>query len=115
MIFVSASIGVILFVSIFDISFKTDSHLSRSFKSIKIEPGLNTWYFENNPLFAGDFNSDNVLDVTDIALLMAEMNSDSVHADQNNERFDVDVNAKIDLKDLELVLENLNQFEVFGE
>jgi hypothetical protein len=100
---------------IFDISFKTDSHLRETFDNIKIDPGINTWYFENSPLIAGDFNADNILDVTDIALLLAEMNSDSTNTNQDNAKYDVDVNARIDIKDLEIVLEGYNKISVSGE
>ncbi|MBN1168902.1 hypothetical protein JXA63_03340 [Candidatus Woesebacteria bacterium] len=100
---------------VFDISFKTESHLKETFKDIKIDPGINTWYFENNPLLAGDFNSDNILDVTDVALLLSEMNGDPMHVDSDNEKYDVDVNARIDMSDLELVLSNMTSVETEGE
>ena len=100
---------------IFNISFKTSSHLRETFEDIRIQKGLNTWYFENNPLIAGDFNSDNVIDLVDIALFLAEMNSTSVNADQKNEHFDVDVNAKIDMDDLKLILKNYDRIIIEGE
>lgn len=100
---------------VFNISFKNDSYLGKTFENVKIEPGTNTWYFENSPLKPGDFNSDNTLDINDIALLLAEITSDSVNANQGNMKFDVDSNAKIDIKDLELVLENYTKLAVFGE
>lgn len=99
----------------FEISFKTDTHLRRAFQDIKIEPGLNTWYFENNPLLAGDFNDDNVLDINDIALILAELSAVSVDSNEETAKYDVDVNASIDQKDLDLVLENYQRLNVKGD
>lgn len=99
----------------FDISFKTDSHLRRTFEDIVLKSGVNTWYFENNPLIPGDFNSDNVVDVNDIALIMAELTSESVNVANGNARYDVDMDASIDMKDVEIVLENLNKVSLMGD
>jgi outer membrane biosynthesis protein TonB len=99
----------------YDILVKGEGHLARKFSDISIVRGVNTWNWSATKLRAGDFNNDNKLDVTDVALLLAPYISLSVQLSGGQVVFDIDGNGVLEARDIVVVLTNYNQLEVVGD
>ncbi len=101
----------------YEIFIKDDSHLRKRLGSITIVSGLNTApsSFDSQVLLAGDFNGDNIINAVDLALLLAKYTGLSVVVNSTNQKFDVNLDGKIDQSDVNIVVSNFNSLKVSGQ
>jgi len=92
------------------------AHLQRCFEDIKIfadAPNGANWI--KKPLLPGDFDSSNTLDIVDLVLLIEKYTSLRVPVNDQNKKFDVNLDNRIDIFDIALVLQNYTALSVEGE
>ena len=99
----------------YDVYIKGPIHLQKRFTSISISSGSNSQDWSGVTLKAGDFDANNVLNIIDIAGMLAEYTALSVPANQSNQKFDIDANGVINIIDVALVLTNYTALEVPGD
>ena len=99
----------------YDIYVKGPIHLQKKFANVSLSSGANSEDWSGTLLKAGDFDGNNVLNISDIAAQLAEYNSLSVPVNSSNEKFDIDSNGVIDVVDVALILANYTALEVPGE
>ena len=89
--------------------------MQKKFANVSLSSGANSEDWSGTLLKAGDFDGNNVLNISDIAAQLAEYNSLSVPVNSSNEKFDIDSNGVIDVVDVALILANYTALEVPGE
>ena len=99
----------------YEVLVKGDGYLQRMFEIIIIKRGVNIYYWNDRELLAGDFNSDNILELKDLAELLSVYNEEINPVQTGFEVFDLDLDGYIEIKDIELVLINFNQLKLVGE
>ena len=99
----------------YDVYVKGPIHLQKKFANVSLSSGANSEDWSGTLLKAGDFDGNNVLNISDIAAQLAEYNSLSVPVNSSNEKFDIDSNGVIDVVDVALILANYTALEVPGE
>jgi len=98
----------------YDVLIKGPAHLQKKFTNITLNPGTNIKDFSSNPLKAGDFDNNNVLNIFDVGAILNRYTSLSVPVDSLNP-FDIDANGVININDISLVLVNYTALEVRGD
>ncbi len=101
----------------YDVLVKDSAHLRKKLGTITIVTGANTApaAFGSVALTAGDFNGDNILDLFDVALILAKYDAISVAVTSTNQKYDINLDNKIDLVDVSSVLANFTSLRVNGD
>ena len=100
---------------VYDVLIKGSSHLQRKFENETIYADGEMKNWSQEPLLAGDFNSDNLLNLSDIANLLGFYIEEENIIDKDSILYDVNFDGVVSLADLEAVLTNYNALEVYGE
>lgn len=99
----------------YDIFLKGPAHLQKEFANITLNSGTNNFDWSATPLKAGDFDNNNILNITDISNLLSKYIALIVPVTTANQKFDIDGNNVININDISLVLANYTALEVPGE
>jgi hypothetical protein len=100
---------------LFEVLLKGEGYLQQKHEGIRISRGGNKYYWNENELIPGDFDSDNVLNGKDIAELLSIFSHDPNIEVENKEIFDVNMDGKVDFEDIKIVLENYIDLKVEGD
>lgn len=101
--------------AVYDVLVKGASHLQRKFENEMIQGGGEIKDWSQKPLLAGDFNSDNLLDISDVADLLSFYEGEKNITDKESSLYDVNFDGLVDSLDVDVVVENYNNLEVRGE
>lgn len=99
----------------YEILIKGDGFLQKKHENINLLRGGNRYYWSEDELLAGDFNSDNILDAKDLAEFFSFYTEDLNPINEENKVFDIDMNGFIDLGDIKPVFENYTQLVTEGD
>ena len=102
-------------VGTYDVYIKGPVHLQKKFANISISSGSNTQDWSGSSLRAGDFDDNNVLNITDIASILTEFTQLSVSVNSGNQKYDIDSDGLINIVDIALILTNYTALEVTGD
>jgi len=102
-------------VGTYDVYVKGPVHLQKKFANVSLNQGSNSEDWSGVALKAGDFDDNNVLNISDIAAMLAEYTALSVPVNQSNQKFDIDANGVINIIDIALILANYTALEVPGD
>jgi hypothetical protein len=100
---------------LFEVLLKGDGYLQQKHEDVRISRGGNKYYWSDSELIPGDFDSDNVLDGKDIAELLSIFSHDPNIEVENKEIFDVNMDGKVDIEDIKIVLENYMDLVIEGD
>lgn len=100
---------------LFEVLLKGNGYLQQKHEGVRISRGGNRYYWNENELIPGDFDSDNVLNGKDIAELLSIFSHDPNIEVENKEIFDVNMDGKVDIEDIKIVLENYKDLMIEGE
>jgi len=100
---------------LFEVLLKGDGYLQQKHGGIKISRGGNKYYWNENELIPGDFDSDNVLNGKDIAELLSIFSHDPNVEVENKDIFDVNMDGVVDLEDILIVLGNYKDLSMEGD
>lgn len=100
---------------LFEVLLKGEGYLQQKHEGIKISRGGNKYYWNENELIPGDFDSDNVLNGKDIAELLSIFSQNPNIEVENKDIFDVNMDGKVDLEDIKIVLENYKDLKIEGD
>jgi hypothetical protein len=100
-----------------DVLVKDENHLRRKLGSLTLTPTDNSGPVAWNLIIlkAGDFNNDNVLNITDISNLLTVYNALSVPVIAGNRIYDANSDNTINIDDISLVLSNYTALQIPGE
>ncbi len=96
---------------------KDEGYLRKKLGSLTLYPG-NTSYdpsWVNQVMLAGDFDSNNILNIIDIGKILSVYTALTVPVNSGNIIYDVDANNIIDIRDIAIVLSNYISLEVRGD
>jgi len=96
------------------LSVKVPNYLRKSYNVISLNYGENT-IAEIPTLTVGDFNGDNVIDITDIGLILSSYDQLSVSVNSENQDYDVNGDGNINITDVAIVLSNYTELVVYGD
>ena len=99
----------------YDVYVRGEAHLIRKFPDLAIETGENSFDLTSKMLLAGDFDGNNVINVSDVGVLSAKITTPEATGVDNNQVFDLDGNGRIGKSDMDLLLSNYQGLEVRGE
>jgi len=99
----------------YEILIKGNGYLQKNHPNITLVRGRNNYNWSKEPLVAGDFNSDNVLDAKDVAEMMSFYTQDLNPINDDNSVFDVDMNGLLESADLKVVLGNFDALRLEGD
>jgi len=99
----------------YDVYVRGEAHLVRKFADLVIETGENSFDFIPKMLLAGDFDGNNVINVSDVGVLSAKITTPPASASGSGQVFDLDGNGQIGTSDMDLLLSNYKGLEVRGE
>ncbi len=95
-------------------SIKVANYLRKSWNIISLNYGSNI--LSTTPtLMAGDFNSSNTIDISDIGMILSVYNTLNVPVNSGNQKYDVDANETINISDIAIVLSNYTALVVRGD
>ena len=95
---------------------KGETQLQKKLGQITINQGETTkaeWTAQ--PLLAGDFNNDNILNIFDLALIVQQYTQLTVPTNNQNQKYDVNSDGVIDITDIALVLQNYTSLQIKGD
>lgn len=99
----------------YEVLIKEPAHLAKNFGEITLVEGYNFKDFRSPPLMAGDFNDDNVLNVIDLGMFLAQYTQLVVPVDGGNAIYDVNGDGEINVIDIAIVLTNYTELSIYGE
>lgn len=99
----------------YDVRIKAPGYLSRLFENINLSSSGNSFDWTAAELQAGDFDSNNILNVNDVGLILSVHTDLSVAVDSSNSIYDIDGNGIINIIDIAIVLSNYTDINVYGE
>lgn len=95
---------------------KAPYRLQRKFTNVQTKSeGGPDQNWSDKVLLAGDFNSDNKLDVTDLGKILSVYNKLSIEVDSENQIYDVNEDGKINIFDISIVLSNYTELSIKGD
>ncbi len=103
------------------ISIKETSRLRKKFSGITLAPGITNIITKNTAtdmLKVGDFDTNNILELQDYGLLMANFSMTSgltIPATTGNNKYDLNGDAQISINDIALLLTNLTALQKIGD
>ncbi len=100
---------------LFEVLLKGEGYLQQKHDGVRISRGGNRYYWNESELIPGDFDSDNVLNGKDIAELLSIYSHDPNIEVENKEIFDVNMDGKVDIEDIKIVLENYKHLVIEGD
>lgn len=100
---------------VYDVSVKGKSHLQVKFDNFSVSTDGSTVDWSYKPLIAGDFNSDNLIDLSDIAKLLSFYEKKESEVSSENALYDINFDGIINFLDVDTVTANYNSLEVNGE
>lgn len=100
---------------VYEVLVKGDGFLQKKFVNINLARGANRYDWSKDPLLAGDFNSDNILDARDVSEFLSFYTDEINPVNGDNKVFDLDMNNFLNSTDLDLVLGNYNQLKLEGD
>lgn len=100
---------------LFEVLLKGEGYLQQKHENVTISRGGNRYYWNDAELIPGDFDSDNILNAKDIAELLSLFSHDPNIEVENKEIFDVNMDGKIDIEDIKIVLANYNDLIIEGD
>ena len=103
-------------VGTYDFYIKENAHLQKRFPQIDvIFQSQNIYDLTSMPLTAGDFNNDNVLNVIDISMILAQYTQLSKPITESTRIFDVNSDGVINIIDISVVLSNYTALNIPGD
>jgi hypothetical protein len=99
----------------FEVLLKGEGYLQKRFEDVAIRRGSNKYYWQDEELIPGDFNSDNIIEPKDIAELLSIFSNDANPEVEDKSIFDVNMDNMIDAEDVKLVLVNYNRMVMKGD
>jgi hypothetical protein len=118
---VSNSVGVYtgsysgVAAGIYDIYLKEPYHLQRKFAAVNIASGNNVIDLTTAPLLAGDFDSNNLINILDIGKFLSIYTALTAPVNVNNKIYDVNNDGVINILDIAVVLSNYTSISVLGD
>ncbi len=100
---------------LFEVLLKGEGYLQQKHEGVQISRGGNLYYWNDSELIPGDFDSDNVINGKDIAELLSIFSYDPNIEVENKEIFDVNMDGKVDIEDIKIVLENYKDLIIEGD
>lgn len=98
----------------YEVLIKGDGYLQKKFE-VTINRGRNSFDWSKTPLLLGDFNSDNVFEAKDVAEIMSYYTEEINPVSDETKVFDIDLSGFIDMKDVNLVLDNFKVLRLEGD
>lgn len=99
----------------YDVYVKEATHLQRKFANVSFPNGTLNADFTGALMLAGDFNSDNVINISDIASMLSIYTQLSVPVNTSNKIYDVNGDGVINITDIAIVLSNYTALQVNGD
>lgn len=99
----------------YDVYIKSQSYLQRKFANVTLATGTNNKDFTANPLRAGDFTGNNVINIQDISEILSKYTVLTQPVDTTTSKYDINNSTTLTILDISLVLSNYTALTVPGE
>jgi hypothetical protein len=99
----------------YDVLIKGWAHLQKKFVGVTLNSGQNSVDWSSQALIAGDFNDDNIIQMSDITSIISVWTQSETPVTSANQKYDLDDNGLIEMADITAVLSNWIASEVYGD
>jgi hypothetical protein len=99
----------------YEVFIKGQAHLQKKFAGVTINSTMIVQDWSSGSLKVGDFDNNNVLNITDVSGFLSVYNSLSVPVTSQNQIYDINADNIININDVSLVLANYTSLEVRGD